>query len=483
MTVSTPEARRLLIDGQIALARIEENGMRVDKAYLEDAMLKADRQIADMEADLKSRKLWTRWKKEFPEKANLGSPEQLAHMAFTVMGYEAKAFTTGGETGTGKKRPKADKEAFEEIDHPYIRKIQRMKQIEKAKSTYLGGIQREMTRGRNGLWYVHTHYHMNIARSFRSTSSDPNVQNIPVRDFEIMEMVRRCYVPDPGNEFVEIDYAAHEAKMIADHSYDPVLMKFIAEKDMHREVAMMLFGLTAGQVSKMCRYIAKNGAVFPLFYGSAYFLIAADVWKFIKILNAKVEGTETSIREHLATQGITERGACVAGETPQAGTFEARVKAVEDKFWSPKMFGKTMEWKRQFYREYQKNGGFWIRTGFWIPGFHKRNDVTNYGPQGQGFHCLLLSIIREQRWLDKYKMKTKIRNQVHDSQLLDCPPKERDDVIAEATRIMKEAPAKQWSFMRVPLDCEVELCGTDGSWNAKAEHTQQDGTWKPKPKK
>ncbi len=141
------------------------------------------------------------------------------------------------------------------------------------------------------------------------------------------------------------------------------------------------------------------------------------------------------------------------------------------------MFGKTAEWKREFYRQYQRDGGFWIKTGFWVPGYHKRNEVTNYPPQGLGFHCLLKAMIAMQKWLDRHKLKSKVFAEVHDSWNFDMVPNERDDVIAKARDLMTVYVPKVFPFVTVELGCEVEICEIGAPWSTKKEHIQVNGKW------
>jgi DNA polymerase-1 len=483
---STPAAYRLLAEGAIALARVEENGVRVDRDYLLSAIQKTEARVADITKELQGKKLYARWRREFGEKTNLGSREQLAHMVFTVMGYEAKAYTTGGDTGFGKVRAKADKTAFEEIDNKFVKALLKIEQLKKAKSTYLEGIKTELVEHSRGNFYVHPSYMLNTVRSYRSSCNSPNFQNIPVRDPDLGDLIRRCYIPSEGFQLVELDFAQLEVRIIACHSKDRKLVEYIVDdKDMHGDMACALFMLKPEQVNKkVVRHAAKNMFVFPEFYGSVAPQCAADLWKGMRLSNAKVEGTETTVIDWLVSKGITERGKCEVGEEPEAGTFEAHVKKIEEKFWSNKMFAETLEWKRQAYRQYLNEGGFWLKTGFRVNGFHKRNDVTNYPIQGASFHLLLWSLIELQKWLDRKKMRSKIVGQIHDCLVLDVWPAERDEVIYKARQIMTEKVVKHWDWATVvPLQIEAEVCEVGAPWGTKKEWIDDGSKWIPKPKK
>ena len=120
-------------------------------------------------------------------------------------------------------------------------------------------------------------------------------------------------------------------------------------------------------------------------------------------------------------------------------------------------------------------------TGFRIGGEMSRNDVINYPVQGSAFHVLLKAIIMSQDFLRG--MKSKIVGQIHDSMVLDVHADELQDVLSKIYHIMCVELPKQWKWINVPLDAEVEVAPKGEAWHFKSEYIKVDGLWQKKPKK
>jgi hypothetical protein len=334
--------------------------------------------------------------------------------------------------------------------------------------------------------------------------SDPNIQNQPGRNPEIAELVRRCYYPRRGYQLVELDYGQIEVRIPCCYHSDPTLMEYVNDesKDMHRDTAMALFGLSAKQVSKAARHAAKNQMVFPTFYGSYYAQCAPNLWEgtdttavegeTVPVLDAdgcpkrgedgKPVTRPKTLREHMAERGVTELGACDPDQPPAPGTFEAHVKAIEDDFWN-RRFRVYSQWKRDWFAAYQRDGGFMMLSGFAVNHVLDRKQVCNYPIQGCAFHCCLWSLVRIVRWLKKYKFCTRVIGEIHDCINFDCHPAERDDVIHESKRIMSEDIRRAFPWLNVPLTVEPEACPIDGSWYDKTALVEVNGSWEPKDRK
>jgi intein/homing endonuclease len=203
-------------------------------------------------------------------------------------------------------------------------------------------------------------------------------------------MIRQAFIPREGCHLVEVDFSGIEVRIACAYNKDPNLKRYIEDPttDMHRDTAMELFSLAVDQVEKRTtRDWTKNRFVFPEFYGSVYFQCAPHIWEAVVASEGKVPGADTTIRGWLEKQGIKELGDCNPRGRPRPGTFEFRVKEVEELFWK-KRFVKYHQWKQDWFAAYQKNGGFKTLTGFWIgaiggkQGLLKRNDVNNYPIQG-----------------------------------------------------------------------------------------------------
>lgn len=313
-------------------------------------------------------------------------------------------------------------------------------------------------------------------------SQMPNFQNIPTRLKWVSELIRPCFIARKDHILVEVDYSGIEVRIAACYHKDPTMLTYIKDptKDMHRDMAVEIFGLSEKQVSKDARYVAKNGFVFPAFYGSYYKQIAPNIWKMMDQLKLKIEGSETPLKDHLRNKfGIKELGACDHELDTEPGTFEDRLQKIERNFWD-KRFPVYAKWKKTWYESYQKSGGFDFLTGFRVSGFYKRNEVLNLGIQGSAFHCLLWSLIQLQKWLEDTDKQSLIVGQIHDSLILDVYLPELQMVLNTAKRIMTKDLLEAWKWIIVPLDVEVEVCPKGGNWFQKEKWEKKGKVWEPK---
>ena len=218
--------------------------------------------------------------------------------------------------------------------------------------------------------------------------------------------------------------------------------------------------------------------VFPQFYGSFYVECARNLWKAVSRMNLKlVDGTP--LIEHLAKQGITEMGACEVGVDPVSGTFEAHIRDVENLFWKQR-FKVYDNWKKRWYEDYTKKGYFESLTGFRFSGYYRRNEVINYAVQGSAFHCLLRSLIDLDNEIIKRKMDSKIIGQIHDSVVSLVKEDELQDYLNMIQPIMTTNLRKQWKWINVPIEVEIEVTPSGGSWKEKKEWIKKDNKWEEK---
>lgn len=473
------EANQLFLEGQVALSEVEANGCRIDEVYLEQAIVDTTRKIRECEEQIRADKDFSKWRNRYGDKTNIAAPAQLAEVVFKVMGHPPRMATDGSDWEDGK-RMSASEQALSGVNLPLVKLYFEAQKLRKGRDTYLYGIKRELVRHADGLYYVHPDYGLNTVQSMRSGCRDPNYQNQPSRNPVLTEIIRRCYVPRPGHQIVEIDYSQQEVRTYCAYSRDPVLIDYVCDttKDMHRDTACQLFLLEPKQVGKGVRHLAKNQCVFPLFYGSYYGQIAPAVWDGLTVSGAKVEGSDVTVLEHLADHGITELGACDPEQDPVGGTFEHHVKKIEEDFWGNR-FRKHAEWKREWIEAYYRDGGCRFLDGFVMTGPHKRNDITNYCNQGLAFHCLLWSMVRIMRIMRKRKMRSLVIGQIHDCLVYDAHPRERDDLIELSDRVMTR-DIKEWAtWLNVPLQTEPECCPVDAPWFDKRALKKVGGVYVP----
>ncbi len=473
LSPKTVEALRLFHDGAEELAVVENNGIRLDMEYLEFMIGDLGRQIAALTATLKKDSIWRLWVRKYGQKAELGSREQLSNVLFVEMGLPVPAGTRRVKKG----HYAADEETLEKVGHPWVIQYLQLTKLNKLLSTYFEGIKKEQVGG-----YLRVFYNLHKARSFRSSSDHVNFQNIPSRHPVYSPMIRKLFIPRDGNHLVELDFSGAEVRVAGCVTKDPKLMAYLAGSgDMHHDVAKDIFLLTDAQVDKKTtRHWAKNRFVFAQFYGSVWFQCAPALWDEVTSsggATAFLKGTQTTVRDHLKSKGITELGSCDPGDPPKKGTFAYQVMQAETVMWT-KRFTVYSQWKKDLWREYQETGYIDMPTGFTIDlSDLRRNQVLNFKIQGSAFHCLLWCLINAQREMRRYKMRTKILGQIHDSVLSDVPDRELQNYLEIMHRTMTKDIMKAWKWLIVPLEAEADVAPLGRSWAEKQGWHAVNGIW------
>ena len=252
-----PELRRLYEELEIplisVLARMERIGVRVDAPSLRQ-------QSSEL-----AQRLWTLEQQAHElagERFNLGSPKQLQSILFERLGLPVGKKTPGGQPSTAE-------DVLQELalDYPLPRVILEHRGLSKLKSTYTDRLP-EQIHPRTGR--VHTSYQQAVASTGRLSSSDPNLQNIPIRSPE-GRRIRQAFVPEPGWVMLAADYSQIELRIMAHLSGDDSLLQaFATGTDVHRATAAEVFGITPEAVSAEQRRSAK-AINFGLIYGMSAF--------------------------------------------------------------------------------------------------------------------------------------------------------------------------------------------------------------------
>lgn len=453
---ATKEAYQLIHDGTLALAQVEANGIRIDTDYLAKAIAITKERITTLTSEIKEDQVFKTWQRRYGKKTSLDSRPQLAEILFKELGHKSSETTPTG-------RMKADVDALETVKIPFVKKYVRLAKSKKLLSTYLYGVEREVVDG-----FLHPVFNLHTVLTYRGSSDSPNFQNIPIRDGEVAEIIRKAFVPRKGCRIVENDFKGVEVSVAAIYCKDPRLIAYVKDKnlDMHRDMAAELFMCKPGQVTKAMRFAAKSFFVFAQFYGDYYIHCADSLWhKAVKDKEIALEDG-TQLRHWLKRKGIRRCGACDPDQEAMAGTFEAHVKAVERAFWGERFYVYS-KWKKAWFAQYQEEGYFRTHTGFLSQGIFSRNQVTNAPIQGTAFHCLLWTLIRVQKELRKRKMRALIIGQIHDSLIADVPEEETDEYLAIVKHTVTVELPKAWTWLSVPLEIEAELTEVDGNWYDK----------------
>ena len=243
------------------LASMEETGVAVDTKVLAEISADLEKRLAALEKAVY---------KEAGHDFAINSPQQLATVLFDELGLKSIKKTAKG------KRPSTDAGVLEELarHHPLPRLVLEYRQLAKLKGTYVDALPGLVDRktGR-----IHTSFNQTVTATGRLSSSEPNLQNIPIRTEEGRQ-VRRAFVPG-RNRWVLLaaDYSQIELRMLAHYSDDRGLVRAFAEdRDIHTFVAGQIYGIEEGEVTREMRRVAKI-VNFSLIYGKTAYGLSRDL--------------------------------------------------------------------------------------------------------------------------------------------------------------------------------------------------------------
>ena len=391
-----------------ALFNIERNGVLIDRAMLASQSNEIGNKLIALENQAYELA---------GQPFNLASPKQLQEILFDKLGIKPTKKTASGA-------PSTDEDVLQELalDHPLPKVLLEYRGLAKLKSTYTDKLPR-MINASTGR--VHTSYNQAVAITGRLASSDPNLQNIPVRSAE-GRRIREAFIAPAGSVIVSADYSQIELRIMAHLSQDAgMLNAFANNEDIHRHTAAEIFGVELTQVDSEQRRYAKV-INFGLIYGMSAFGLAQN-------LNI----------DRASAQSYIER-------------YFARYPGVRDYMQST--------------RDMAKQRGF-VETYFgrrlWVPEINSPNGMRRAGAeraainapmQGTAADLIKLAMIAVDLWLGEAKLQTKLIMQVHDELVLEVPEAELAVVKAKLTELM-QGVAK----LSVPLLVEV---GVGKNWEA-----------------
>ena len=345
---------------------------------------------------------------------NLGSPKQLGHILYEKLGIPAPKKTATGQYSTAE-------DVLEQLDHPLPRLLLEHRSLSKLKSTYTDKLPELLDRktGR-----VHTSYHQAVAATGRLSSSDPNLQNIPIRT-EAGRKIRQAFIAPPGYLLVAADYSQIELRIMAHLSGDEGLLNaFRHGEDVHRATAAEVFGVPLGEVTTDQRRNAK-AINFGLIYGMSAFGLAkqlgigrSEAQSYVDMYFARYPGVKQymeSIRTQAAQNGYVE-------------TFFGRRLMVRD-----------INAKNPALRQAAERA------------------AINAPMQGTAADIIKRAMITVEAALTREHRDARLIMQVHDELVLEV----RDDQIAEVTALLREQMAAA-AQLSVPLLVEV---GAGKNWD------------------
>ena len=455
------EAYDLFHNGTLLLARMHRNGIKISPEHYAEEKENIAADLENIEAEYIATEEGAWHKETFGDAFNINAKDQLEKLIFDHIGWTS-------EKKTGKGADALDKSVLEKMAMPFAKILMNYRKKAKLYSTYIRGILREEVDG-----FIHPYFSLNIPVTFRSSSSRPNFQNMPIRDEEQAKSIRSGFIPRRPNRYLgEFDFSGLEVRIGACYHKDPAWLKYLIDPttDMHRDMAADCYKLSHEEVSKKIRYCGKNKFVFPQCYGDYYVNCAKALWESISLM--KLETTSgIPLMRHLKGVGL--------GDYKK---FENHIKRVEQHFWGVR-FPAYAAWKDRHYETYCKRGYVDMYTGFRCQGLMSKNDVVNYVVQGAAFHCLLKTALLTQEWLDKRNMKSLIIGQIHDSMIMDIHPDELSIIPNKVRMIARETLPEIWPWITVPLDIEFEVAPQGEPWVKKKEWDFETNTWKKEKKK
>jgi DNA polymerase-1 len=336
---------------------------------------------------------------------------------FEKLGLPVKKKTPSGG-------PSTDEEVLSELalDYPLPKLLLEHRSLSKLKGTYTDKLPRMVNQATGR---VHTHFSQAAVVTGRLASSDPNLQNIPVRSEEGRK-IRTAFIAPPGSSIVSADYSQIELRIMAHLSGDARLLDAFAKgEDVHRATAGEIFGVTPLEVGPDQRRVAKS-INFGLIYGMSAFGLARQL------------GLERS-----AAQTYIER---YFNRYPGVALYieEAREMARQ------KGYVETAFGRRLWFPEIRSSNGN-RRQG-------AERAAINAPMQGTAADLIKLAMIAVQNWLEKSTLKSRIVLQVHDELVLEVPDEELMGIRLHLPRLMSQV-----AQLKVPLIVEV---GVGPNWEA-----------------
>jgi DNA polymerase-1 len=386
------------------IARMEMEGIALDRGYLYQMSAELNERMKIMEAQIYD---------SVGAPFNLNSPQQLSEALFNRLGLRPPDRTK--KTATGFYSTSADVLESLKGAHPVVDRILEYRELSKLKSTYIDALPLQVNpqTGR-----VHTSFNQTGSVTGRIASSDPNLQNIPVRT-ELGRQIRRAFVAEPGYELLSVDYSQVELRIVAHMAQDQAMLDaFRAGLDIHTATAAALYGIPPEQVSGPQRSRAKS-INFGLIYGISPYgltryagITLAEAEDFVKAYFQQFPGVKRyldSMRRKAADVGYVE----------------------------------TLLGRRRYFPTLKTQSNQMIRN-------REEREAINAPIQGTAADILKIAMLEVPSALVRAGLSSRMLLQVHDELVLECP---RDETRATAA-LVSEVMQNAYSLV-VPLQTEA----------------------------
>ena len=389
------------------LSDMEQNG-----AILNSMILNS--QSKDLESRIK--KLEEKAYQLAGEDFNLGSTKQLREIFFEKLKYRIIKKTPGGQPSTDEK---VLAELAEEYELPKV--LLEHRTLSKLKSTYTDKLPNQISQSTGK---VHTSFHQAVTTTGRLSSSDPNLQNIPIRT-EDGRRIRQAFEPSKGNKFISADYSQIELRVMAHMSKDAGLLQAFQEgEDVHSKTASEVFDVSIKDVTSDLRRNAK-AINFGLIYGISAFGL----------------GKQLGISRNLAAEYM----AMYFEKYPDVKKYMESTK----EFASQRGYVETLFGRRLYLRDINATNAIRRQAS--------ERAAINAPVQGTAADIMKIAMINMHKAIKAEKSKAKLILQVHDELILDTPEDEIDKIAKLITDSMMGA-----ANLDVPLEIDI---GIGDNWD------------------
>lgn len=388
------------------LADMEMAGIALDTAFM-----------AEMSAELRDRLqgIESRIFEEVGMPFNLNSPQQLSQALFNQLGLAPP--DRRQRTATGFYSTSAEVLESLKGSHAVVDWILEYRELSKLKSTYVDALPLQVNPQTQR---VHTSYNQTGSVTGRIASSDPNLQNIPIRT-ELGRQVRRAFVTEPGQVLLSVDYSQVELRIVAHMAGDEAMLRaFRADQDIHATTAAAIYGVPLEAVTGEQRSRAK-GVNFGLIYGMSPFgltrytdLTLAEAEDFVKAYFSKFPGVKNyldGMRRQAADQGYVE----------------------------------TLLGRRRYFPGLKNPSNRNIRN-------REEREAINAPIQGTAADIMKIAMLRVPAAIEQAGLSARMLLQVHDELVLECPPDELNETAALVSQVMQNAYP-----LSVPLKTEARF--------------------------
>lgn len=377
------------------LFSMEENGFKIDEDVLNELKKKYELELKELTS-----KIYELAGVEF----NINSPKQLGEVLYVNLNLPHK------------KKMSTSAETLEEIkdQHEIIGVILRYRKVSKLLSTYISGIYPHIDSNH----FVHTYFKQTFTTTGRLSSTEPNLQNIPIRSEESREIRSMFVASDENSVLIDADYSQIELRILAHMSQDPLFVEaFRNGEDIHTQTASSIYGVPKELVTKEMRRSAKV-VNFGIIYGISEYGLASDL--HIRPKEAK-EFISNYYAKHRAVEDLMNNLIKTAKETGKAQT----------------LFGRT----RKMFDINASN--FMVRS-------RAERASQNMPLQGTAADIIKIAMVNIYNALETGGFKAKLIMQVHDELIINCPKSEEEAVKKILADEMKNA-----CKLDVPLDVDV----------------------------